>query len=204
MNRLTQILLGTIVLLILMTSGIYAENVDETVFHLINRDLQSPYLDTPMVLITHSGDPLVYALTAGSLYLAGERDTATLLSSALAKTAWTSLALKNLISRPRPGLNMDDVHYVGDYVVKDDESFPSGHTALAFAAATVLSDQYPQYTPYLYTYATLIGVSRIYVGAHYPTDVLAGALLGYLVGKNTTAHRDLILGGNFLLYTVKF
>ena len=61
-------------------------------------------------------------------------------------------------------------------------SFPSGHTATAFACATVLSSFVPRWRVPLFVLATLIGLSRIYNGMHYPTDVLAGALLGGLVG----------------------
>ncbi len=59
-------------------------------------------------------------------------------------------------------------------------SFPSGHTATSFACATVLSTFAPRLRVPFFVLATLIGLSRIYNGMHYPTDVLAGALLGVL------------------------
>jgi undecaprenyl-diphosphatase len=60
-------------------------------------------------------------------------------------------------------------------------SFPSGHTATAFAGATVLSAFAPRYRLAFYALACLIGFSRLYNGVHYPTDVAAGAVLGTLV-----------------------
>lgn len=59
-------------------------------------------------------------------------------------------------------------------------SFPSGHTATSFAAATVLSAAAPRWRVPFFLLATLIGFSRIYNGMHYPTDVLAGAVIGVL------------------------
>jgi undecaprenyl-diphosphatase len=59
-------------------------------------------------------------------------------------------------------------------------SFPSGHAATSFACATVLSHYAPRLRVPLFALATLIAFSRVYNGMHYPTDVLAGALLGVL------------------------
>jgi undecaprenyl-diphosphatase len=62
-------------------------------------------------------------------------------------------------------------------------SFPSGHTATSFACATVLSSYAPRLRVPFFLLATLIGLSRIYNGMHYPTDVLAGAVLGVLTAR---------------------
>jgi undecaprenyl-diphosphatase len=59
-------------------------------------------------------------------------------------------------------------------------SFPSGHTATSFACATVLSSVAPRWRVPFFVLAALIGFSRVYNGMHYPTDVLAGAVLGVL------------------------
>jgi undecaprenyl-diphosphatase len=59
-------------------------------------------------------------------------------------------------------------------------SFPSGHTATSFACATVLSAFVPRLRVPFFLLAALIGISRVYNGMHYPTDVVAGALLGVL------------------------
>jgi undecaprenyl-diphosphatase len=61
-------------------------------------------------------------------------------------------------------------------------SFPSGHSATAFACATVLASLAPRWRLPFFVLAALIALSRLYNGVHYPTDVLAGSALGVLVG----------------------
>ncbi|CAA7627765.1 putative phosphoesterase, PAP2 family [Candidatus Terasakiella magnetica] len=67
------------------------------------------------------------------------------------------------------------------------ESFPSGHAVVAFAVAYVLGRRFVAARSWLYLLAGLAGISRIYVGAHYPLDVIAGALLGVWGAKGMLA-----------------
>ena len=62
--------------------------------------------------------------------------------------------------------------------VPHSRSFPSGHTATSFACATVLAALVPRAAPFLYLLALAIGYSRLYVGVHWPTDVLGGIVVG--------------------------
>ncbi len=64
-----------------------------------------------------------------------------------------------------------------------DPSFPSAHTTLAFMMATLLSAWFPTYRVIFFTLAGFIGWTRLYLGLHYPTDVITGCLLGYGVTK---------------------
>jgi undecaprenyl-diphosphatase len=87
-----------------------------------------------------------------------------------------SLGLKQGIGRERPNVAYPDprplVH------APHDGSFPSGHATVSFACATVLSFYAPRAAPAFYALAAAIAWSRVYVGVHYPLDVLGGAALG--------------------------
>jgi undecaprenyl-diphosphatase len=100
--------------------------------------------------------------------------------SAVVLADLTALGLRRAIGRPRPWRRYPEPLPLGH--VPKDPSFPSGHTTIAFAAATVLTYYRPRWSPAFFLLAIAIGYSRIYEGVHYPLDVLGGAVLGLLCG----------------------
>lgn len=90
-----------------------------------------------------------------------------------------SFAVKDLTHRPRPFVAHPQIEPL--YVVHSS-SMPAGHAATAFAGAVLLSSVRPQLRVWFVVLAATIAFSRIYVGVHYPTDVLAGAAIGVAVG----------------------
>lgn len=96
---------------------------------------------------------------------------------ALLGTYGVGYLLKKGINRPRP---YETHPFINNYRIENDESFPSGSTAVAFSMATSLTVNYPKWYVAVpaYGFATAVGYSRMRLGVHYPTDVLAGAALG--------------------------
>jgi len=90
--------------------------------------------------------------------------------------------LKHIIGRGRPRL-LDNLDFIGPSLKSGYDSFPSGHTAVAFCMAYVLTQHFPKYKVIIYLFAVIVGFERFRDAAHFPSDVLAGAILGLIVAK---------------------
>ncbi|ABD80917.1 phosphatase PAP2 family protein [Saccharophagus degradans] len=86
---------------------------------------------------------------------------------------------KSLFKRNRPPQAIPG--FVSAITPSDKFSFPSGHTSAAFLMAAVLSSVVPGLGWFMYPWATCIGVARVTLGVHFPTDVIAGALMGHTI-----------------------
>ena len=84
--------------------------------------------------------------------------------------------IKSLFKRRRPFLVHERARLIGRR--PKDSSFPSGHTAAAFAGATLLGVAIPSLAPLFWIFAVLVGFSRVYQGVHFPADVVVGAVVG--------------------------
>ena len=102
---------------------------------------------------------------------------------AVGVAAGVTTILKDVVERVRPALA--DPQIVALVATPDSASFPSGHAATAFAAAVAVGAFYPRLRLPLLALATLVGLSRIYLGVHYWLDVAAGTALGVALGLAT-------------------
>jgi membrane-associated phospholipid phosphatase len=181
---------GLLTLSLLWSTG---QQLDAWAFLFFNlRGHRPPWLDLLMSGFTQIGNSLTGLALALILFFAGVR----LLAYGIVLgtlTLWLVVELvKSLARRRRPFVRLTQTRVVGRR--ERGRSFPSGHTSQVFFMAMILAGYFHVggwAVGLLYATASLVGITRIYVGAHYPRDVLAGAILGSAWG---------LLGGIFFGY----
>jgi membrane-associated phospholipid phosphatase len=183
-ERLLVIMLVVFTLLMLSLLWAAGQNVDAWLFRSINASrYRSRFLDRLMFWSTQAGNGAFSFVVAAVLMFAGRRLLALELVLGTL-TLWLVVeAVKALTERSRPFAGLDDTNLIGWR--ERGKSFPSGHSAQVFFMASLLTSSLnPDLLGILILYglATLIGFSRIYIGVHYPRDVLAGAIIGSVWG----------------------
>ena len=155
-------------------------NMDGGVLLFIQEYIRNPILNAVMIFITNLGNGgLIWiAATIGLLIPKKTRKVGIMSAVALlGSLIINNEIIKNLVKRPRPFVTFTDLQII--IPTPSQYSFPSGHTASSFAAASVFYKHLPKKLgiPSV-VLAGLIGFSRLYVGVHYPTDVIAGVVMG--------------------------
>jgi undecaprenyl-diphosphatase len=157
--------------------------IDLRLFVLLNQKLTAPFLDVVMPFVTDFDNwrvPLVLILLVALARGTTELRLGILFAvlAVAASDQCVSSGIKPLVERARP---FDVVAGTRKLVGAHDFSFPSGHAANTFAAATFLAMRFPRML-FLFVIPLIVSYSRVYVGVHYPLDVVAGGLIGILVG----------------------
>jgi len=166
-----------------------AERVDLGLYAAIART-PTPALDRVMSRVSRAADYSKVSIGAAGLLAAtgdrGRRAAAMGLASVGAAAALFNLVVKPLSRRSRPDRIAGEVPIARHVRMPASTSFPSGHTATAFAFATGVGRVLPQAAVPLHAVAALVGYSRVHTGVHYPGDVVAGAVSGTIVAQLVT------------------
>ena len=143
------------------------------------------YFDIPLYFLTHGSTLIIIAclfFVAGRFYGRRFIETGKALSASFLVSGISAQVLKHLFGRARPRLT-DDLIFVGPSLRGGYDSFPSGHTTVAFCFAYTLSRYFPKYRSIFYFLAIIIGISRIESTSHFSSDVVAGAAVGLILGR---------------------
>lgn len=169
--------------------------IDYLFFNFINHNLANPFFDILMPVLTWLGNAGAVWVVMGLLafFLGGKkgrRVAVMIFIAVIISDLTTEVALKKLIMRPRPFNTLSQVRTL---VAKPGSfSFPSGHAAVSFTVAMVMAHNYRNSAGLFFLLALGIAFSRIYVGVHFPLDVLGGIVIGLILGLILIANQTKI------------
>ena len=148
--------------------------INDQILHSLN---SHPTLDPIMIFLSSAGDYIAWLLIFAALYLWKDKRVAISYAFVIFISTLTVFALKSLFEVPRP----EDIRFV---IEAHGYSMPSGHTSRSFASAMFLHPlvNNGKFRLLIWVLAALVSLSRIFVGVHYPSDILAGALVGCIIG----------------------
>jgi membrane-associated phospholipid phosphatase len=160
--------------------------IDQAVYDAIARQ-ETPSLDRPLRELSNLANrSLLWLAVAGALASVGgpggRRAARDGLAALAVTSALTNIVLKLAVRRPRPEREDQSDRSVGVRMPRS-HSFPSGHSASAFAFATAAGNELPLVAVPLEFLAAAVAYSRVHSGVHYPSDVVVGSLIGALTGR---------------------
>lgn len=159
----------------------YIKMSDLRVLFFFNHGLRCRIMDFFMNIFTQLGSLVFAVLLPLTLLLSGKDsfvNTGLRIAAVLVCSQTVVFLVKISVHRPRPFKALENI--IIRKPTKDLNSFPSGHTCAAFSLAFVLAASIPGLSAIFFALAALVGFSRIYLGVHYPSDVVIGVAAAYL------------------------
>jgi membrane-associated phospholipid phosphatase len=167
-----------------------AERIDVALYAAV-AETPTPSLDRAMRRLSSAADrSALNVLNAAVLATAGGARGRQAARAGLVSIGVTSavvnVAIKPIARRRRPDRETHMVPFARHVEMPTSRSLPSGHSAAAFAFATAAGNVLPVVAAPLRLFAAVVGYSRVHTGVHYPGDVVAGALIGTVIGQATS------------------
>jgi undecaprenyl-diphosphatase len=168
---------------------LWLRNWDLASFVMLNERLSLPSIDLVMVAITHVGSTVFSLFVSVLLWVAKRRRESVLLAVGIVIGGLILLPVKVVFPRARPSLVVQGARALD---IEGGGSFPSGHSKNGFTTAVILGSKWKSLKVPLYILAVLIAISRVYVGVHWPFDVIVGSAVGWAIGKLTMRYETQI------------
>jgi undecaprenyl-diphosphatase len=176
---LSMVLLVFSIIIILFREQ--AISFDESLLHVIN-GFSNPLLDAVFIPLNYLGSTLFWIILIVAFWTKGHKKLSIYLLYSIIINSILSFSLKWTFLRQRPSENNEkDILFIED----TGPSFPSGHAENVFSGNVILSSFSKdwKFKTTLYVISILTAISRIYLGVHYPIDVLFGSLIGIIIGN---------------------
>lgn len=173
-------------------------SIDRAVYAAIARQ-ETPTLDRPLRQLSKAGNwSALWIVLSGVMATVGGRSGRRAAGHGLMAIGISSAGVNLLAKRvsPRSRPNRDDFQHRSDRHVHmpDSSSFPSGHSASAFAFASAVGTELPWVALPLRGLATAVAYSRVHTGVHYPGDVVVGATIGTVAGESVARISRRVIG----------
>lgn len=156
-------------------------SIDRKLLHWFNETIRNKYLDKFMYYVTNLGGAWFTTGSMLALFIFGKNKLRLIGLEGIASLSLSQVfvqILKRALERERPYNRFDSINAFN--IILKDYSFPSGHTTASFSIAITLALNFPHMAILAILIAIIVGISRMYLGVHYPTDVLAGTALGVI------------------------
>ncbi|SHH21981.1 undecaprenyl-diphosphatase [Caloranaerobacter azorensis DSM 13643] len=167
---------------------------DIKLFYIINDKIKCSFLDKIIPLITNLGGAVSTILTCLILIYFGNDEVKMAGYKSITALSTSHVLvhfLKKIFTRERPFVKLKRINTFKNKLF--DYSFPSGHTTAIFSICITLALNFSVFTLFFIAIAFVVGLSRIYIGVHYPSDVLVGMIIGTIFAITNNVFLDMLI-----------